>query len=251
MAEDVDLGHSSQWWMQRRIPPPSVQNRSDVSYDMQETTSVADGQEVMLKNVNVLYMDYSSTLITARFAPTHPALAELLQTHGPPPLPPRQDQLEEASSRYGLQIAEMAKSKTNSVVGNGTPFAFVSEILNAVDAIPPVANRAYGALVYVNLANATVQQHDEIRAGDIISFRNAKLQGHKGAMKQKYSIEVGKPDHVGIVVEWDGTKKKVQAWEQGRESKKVKVESFKLGDLRSGEVKVWRAMSWTWVGWRL
>ena len=68
-------------------------------------------------------------------------------------------------------------------------------------------------------------------------------------MHQKYSVEVGKPDHVGVVVDWDGTKKKVRAWEQGRESKKVKMESFKLGELRSGEVRVWRVMARSWVGW--
>lgn len=68
-------------------------------------------------------------------------------------------------------------------------------------------------------------------------------------MHQKYNIEVGRPDHVAVVVDWDGTKKKVRAWEQGRESRKVKMESFKLGDLRSGEVKVWRVVARAWVGW--
>jgi len=77
--------------------------------------------------------------------------------------------------------------------------------------------------------------HDEIRPGDIISIRNAKFQGKHGPMHAKYSMEVGKPDHVAIVAEWDGVKKKVRAWEQGRESKKVKQESFRLDDLRSGE----------------
>jgi hypothetical protein len=52
-----------------------------------------------------------------------------------------------------------------------------------------------------------------------------------------------------VVAEWDGPKKKVRAWEQGRESKKVKLESFKLDDLRSGEVKIWRVMPRSWVGW--
>ncbi|OAX77346.1 hypothetical protein ACJ72_08358, partial [Emergomyces africanus] len=92
-------------------------------------------------------------------------------------------------------------------------------------------------------------QVDEIRAGDIVTFRNARFQGHRGTMHQKYSVDVGKPDHVGVVVDWDGTKKKIRAWEQGRESKKVKMESFKLGDLKSGECRVWRVMPRSWVGW--
>jgi microsomal dipeptidase-like Zn-dependent dipeptidase len=43
------------------------------------------------------------------------------------------------------------------------------------------------------------------RKGDLA---NARFQGHRGTMHQKYTAEVGKPDHVGIVVDWDGTKKK-------------------------------------------
>ena len=128
--------------------------------------------------------------------------------------------------------------------------ALVRDLMSALpDALLPVGVRAYGALVYANLANASVRQFDEIRPGDIVTFRNTKFQGHRGAMHTKYSIEVGKPDHVGVVIDWDGTKKKVRAWEQGRESKKVKAESFKFGDMKSGEVKVWRVMARSWVSW--
>jgi len=195
-------------------------------------------------------MDYSQTILSARFDPKDPSKAEFQQRHEPPPLGLRQDQLEDAHTKFGARIAEAAQAKLNSVLGDGSPFALVVELIHAIPgALPPVGTRAYGALVYTNLANATVQQNDEIRAGDIVSFRNTKLQGHKGPMKQKYNIEVGKPDHVGIVVDWDGTKKKIRAWEQGRESKKVKIESYKLSDLKSGEVKVWRVMAREWVGW--
>ena len=62
-------------------------------------------------------------------------------------------------------------------------------------------------------------------------------------------MDVGRPEHVGIVVDWDGTKRKLRAWEQGREGRRVKMESFRLGDLRSGEVKIWRVVGRAWVGW--
>lgn len=68
-------------------------------------------------------------------------------------------------------------------------------------------------------------------------------------MYVKYSVEVGKFDYVVVVGEWDGIKKKVRVWEQGCESKKVKLESFKFDDLRSGEVKIWRVMFRSWIGW--
>ena len=251
IADDIDLGRASQWWLQRKLPPPAFQNRTDITYELKETSAPQQiGGQSTLKHVYVLFMDYSQTVVSAHFDAKDPLKVELQQRHEPPPLAPRQDQLENAHVRFGSRLAEMANAKLNHVIGDGSPFALVIDLLNAFpSALPPVGTRAYGAIVYTNLANASVQQNDEIRAGDIVSFRNARLQGHRGPMKQKYNVEVGKPDHVAVVVDWDGTKKKIRAWEQGRESKKVKIESFKLADLRSGEVKVWRVMAREWVGW--
>lgn len=198
----------------------------------------------------MLYMDYSQTVISAHYEMKNPADAALEQHHEPPPRALRQDQLEDAHNQYGTQIAAAADAKKEKTVGDGTAHTLPLDLISALpSALLPVGVRAYGALVYANLANASVQQFDEIRPGDIVTFRNAKFQGHRGPMHSKYSIEVGKPDHVGVVTEWDGTKKKVRAWEQGRESKKVRAESYKFGDMRSGEVKVWRVMPRSWVGW--
>lgn len=246
IASDIDVGASSHWWTQQKLLPPSLQNRKDVLVDMSEAQSGSTVDKI----VSVLYMDYSQTTLSARFETSNVSDVHFHQDHSPPPPRQRPDQLEGAYERYGRQIAKSVESKQNTVVGNGTPQGLIEELLKPyTDALPPVSTRAYGALVYANLANASTQSYDEIRPGDIISFRNAKFQGKTGPMHAKYSTDVGKPDHVGVVVEWDGSKKKVRVWEQGREHKKVKPESFKMGDLRSGEVRVWRVMSKSWVGW--
>lgn len=251
IAGDVDLGHNSQWWARPDTPPPIFQNRRDLIFETEETsTTRRGGKQAVTKMVYVLFMDYSQTVVTAQFEAKDPVNASLEQRHEPPPQSLRQDQLENAHTRFGSRIAETANAKKEMVIGDGSPHALVLDLLSALpEALLPVGVRAYGANVYANLANASVRQFDEIRPGDIVTFRNAKFQGHRGPMHSKYSIEVGKPDHVGVVIDWDGTKKKVRAWEQGRESRKVKPESFKFGDLRSGEVKVWRVMARNWVGW--
>lgn len=251
IAGDVDLGHNSQWWARPDTPPPVFQNRRDLIFEIEETsTTRRGGKQAVTKMVYILFMDYSQTIITAQFEAKDPVSASLEQRHEPPPQSMRQDQLENAHTRFGSRIAEAANARKETTVGDGTPHALVLDLLSALsEALPPVGVRAYGANVYANLANASVRQFDEIRPGDIVTFRNAKFQGHRGPMHSKYSIEVGKPDHVGVVIDWDGTKKKVRAWEQGRESKRIKPESFKFGDLRSGEVKVWRVMARNWVGW--
>ncbi|PWY74612.1 hypothetical protein BO94DRAFT_559737 [Aspergillus sclerotioniger CBS 115572] len=251
IAMDVDLAENTLWWTQHNTPPPVFQNRRDVLLEFEESSSSKRGGKSMVtKDIYVLFIDHSQTVITVSFDPRNPTDAAFEQRHEAPPIQPRQDQLENAHLQIGTRIASAVNAIQNTTVADGTPFGLVQHLLSPLsDALLPVGTRAYGALVYSNLANASVQQNDEIRAGDIVSFRNARFQGHRGTMHQKYSAEVGKPDHVGVVVDWDGTKKKIRAWEQGRESKKVKVESFKLNDLRSGECKVWRVMPRSYVGW--
>lgn len=251
IAMDIDLAEPTQWWARPNTPPPAVQNRKDVLFEIEESTSSKRGvKTTVTKDVYILFMDYSQTVITINYDARNPSDAALEQRQEAPPILPRQDQLENAHVQIGTRINNTVNAIQNTTVADGSPHGLIQHLLGPLsDALLPIGTRAYGALVYANLANASVQQFDEIRAGDIVSFRNARFQGHRGTMHQKYSTEVGKPDHVGVVVDWDGTKKKIRAWEQGRESKKVKMESFKLGDLRSGECKVWRVMPRSWVGW--
>lgn len=251
IAMDVDLAENTLWWTQPNTPPPVLQNRKDILVEVEETSSPKRGAKgTVSKDVYVLFMDYSQTVISVSFDTKNPSDASFEQRQEAPPVKPRQDQLENAHVELGTRISNAVNEVQNTTVADGTPFGLVQHLLSPLSgAIRPVGTRAYGALVYSNLANASVQQNDEIRAGDIISLRNARFQGHRGTMHQKYSAEVGKPDHVAVVVDWDGTKKKIRAWEQGRESKKVKMESFKLNDMRSGECKVWRVMPRSWVGW--
>ena len=252
VANDVDLAPGSFWWTQQNGTPPVFQGRKDILYETETSTTTKRGGKTMVtKDLYILFQDYSQTVITAQFDSQDPKDVRLDQRHEPPPSRLRQDQLEQAHEQFGRRLSEAVTSKKETVVGDGSPQGLIQELLKPfANALLPVGTRAYGAVVYGNLANASTQQNDEIRPGDIITLRNAKFQGKHGPMHAKYSMEVGKPDHVGIVAEWDGTKKKVRAWEQGRESKKVKLESFKLDDLRSGEVKIWRVMPRSWVGWQ-
>jgi myosin tail region-interacting protein MTI1 len=251
IANDLDLAKQSGWWKQANQVPPVLQGRRDVYFESEESTSTNRGAKTIItRTVYVLFQDYSQTILTVRFDPYDPSDVELEQRQEPPPRTLRQDQLEQSYDRFGRQISDIVTSKKDTVVADGSPQGLIHDLLRPYkDALAPIGTRAYGALVYSNMANASTQQFDEIRPGDILSIRNAKFQGKHGAMHAKYSTEVGKPDHVAVVAEWDGTKKKVRAWEQGRESKKVKIESFKLDDLRSGEVKIWRVMPRSWVGW--
>ncbi|QSZ30239.1 hypothetical protein DSL72_004761 [Monilinia vaccinii-corymbosi] len=251
IANDVDLAVSSLWWTAKKSLPPVFLARKDILTESEDTSSITDtNQPVVTRELNVLFHDYSQTIIAAQYNPKDPSDCQLEQKHEGPPARLRQDQLEDAHERFGKRVIEAVGVRQNTIVGDGTPQGLILELFKPLAGVlMPVGTRAYGAVVYSNMANASIQQFDEIRPGDIVTFRNTRFQGKHGSMHTKYTAEVGKPDHMGVVAEWDGTKKKLRAWEQGRESKKVKLESFKLDDLRSGEVKIWRVMPRSWVGW--
>lgn len=252
IANEIDLGESTTWWAQKNGVPPVFYGRKDILHEAEEsTTTKRGGKSITTKDLYVLFPDYSQTIITVQFDTNNPSEASFEQKHEAPPAKLRPDQLEESHERYGRRLHEAVVAKKESVVGDGTPAGLIVELLKPLkDALLPIGTRAYGALVYSNQGNSLVGQYDEIRPGDVITFRNTKFMGKHGPMHAKYTAELGKGEgHVAIVAEWDGAKKKVRAWEQGRESKKVKMESFKLEDLRSGEVKIWRVMGRAWVGW--
>ncbi|EMC93327.1 hypothetical protein BAUCODRAFT_37014 [Baudoinia panamericana UAMH 10762] len=262
IAHDIDLAHHTHWWTASQPLPPQLQSRNGIeilSESEESQKSKRGGRTTISKDVYILYMDYSQTVITAQYDSKDPADVILEQRHEPPPSKLRQDQLEAYWQRFGSKIAHAANAAGNSkkdkdthVFGDGSPAALPYDLIRSLpDALLPVGTRAYGALVYANLANASTQQFDEIRPGDIITLRNGKFEGHHGAMRQKYKVEYG-VFHVAVVEEWDGTRRSVRAWEQGREQGKkggVRSEKFRLGDLRSGEVRVWRVVGRDWVGW--
>ena len=252
VAQDIDLREGEQWWRAPGTPPPALQDRiTELYFEIDEFYSSPRGGGISItKHAYVLFHDYSQTVITARYDRDDPINAALKQRHSPPPPIPRQDLLEDFQVKYGANIYIEARLREGTMVQDGDPYAFIREMFSHLpNALSPVGCRAYGALVYANLANNSVLQNDMIRAGDILTFQSAEFRGFDGGLGQKYTLEVGKPDHVAVVVDWDGTKKEVRAYEQGRESREVKMESFVIGDLRSGEVKVWRVVGRDWIGW--
>ena len=257
IATDIDLRQDTPWWTSPKPLPPSLQSRNGVdilSESEESTTSKRGGRTTISKDIYVLFTDYSQTIITARYDSREASDVTLEQRHEPPPPKLRQAQLEAYWQRFGRNIAEAASSlghsKKESTVGDGASMSLVTELVKSHPAaLLPVGTRTFGALVYANMANASTMQFDEIRPGDIITVRNAKFEGHHGAMKSRYKQEYG-PNHVAIVEEWDGTKRAIRAWEQGREKKSgVRSDKLRLGDLRSGEIRVWRVVGREWVGW--
>ncbi|EPY51440.1 WIP protein [Schizosaccharomyces cryophilus OY26] len=248
VAKIVDPCAEQKWWLDSSTVPNSVLKLNDsVLFMIREGTT---GPNKHFKSIHILFHDYSQTVLTSTFNPATHYVTQLSQLQLAPPVQPSKERLAQEFECYGNTILRQAKASQGLTIGDGSAYTFVNSILgNLTQNIEPINKRTFGAVVYANDSNVTIQQNGEIRPGDIITFDNVRLSGQKGTLRHKYAFDVGNPFHVGIVAEWEVSKMKIRALEQGRESKKVSLVSYKLGDLKSGEITVWRTMRRSWLGW--
>ncbi|KAG0700619.1 hypothetical protein DFH29DRAFT_1080573 [Suillus ampliporus] len=145
-----------------------------------------------------------------------------------------------------LGADELMKSK-RSLVGDGSYAGFVRAIFAQVPDAQRVSGEGedWGYLIYVQTAGSVQRRVAEILPGDIIAFWDAKLKGYKGL--HAYSQTVGTGENgplIGVVSEVEGKKSKVRVWQANQHVGQQTVEnvSYRLEDLKSGHVKVFRAM---------
>ncbi|KAJ7606540.1 hypothetical protein DFH06DRAFT_1275368 [Mycena polygramma] len=149
--------------------------------------------------------------------------------------------------RVGVHLCEAAtqlyeKSK-RSLVGDGTYTGFVnaalSEVPNAAHSPPP----AWGHLIYSQAAGSVQKRLSDIMPGDIVALFDAKLKGHKGLATYSQTVGAGEP-LVGIVSEFEPKKSKIRVFQANQHvgHQTVEAASYRLEDLKSGIVKVYRVL---------
>lgn len=130
------------------------------------------------------------------------------------------------------------KSK-KSLVGDGTSHGFVSATLAQV---PRASKTSYGHLFYSQNAHTVLRRSSNIMPGDIIQLTEAKLKGHKGLQSYHQTAGTAQEPLVGIVSEFDNKKSKVKVFQANQHvgGQTVETASYRLDDLKSGNIKVFR-----------
>lgn len=251
----IDLNNeTSPWWTTNEGVPKSLLLRKDVRYEV-ETQELFKRNEllIVIRDIYVLFPDYSQEIITAEYAPQDPNVpVQIFFRKINTPITPRPEELEDNYQKYGRAILDTVL-RSGDQIGKFGGVDFVGNVLKHVDrALLPVGTQSFGVPVYINKGNAVVRQFDEVHAGDIVTFKSAKFQGHKGGLHQKYNVEAGRNDVVnsGIIFEYDPAKRKMRVYLSDESVPgRVKAESFRIGDFKSGEVQVFRAVGREYVGW--
>ncbi|KAF8547171.1 hypothetical protein OG21DRAFT_958184 [Imleria badia] len=170
------------------------------------------------------------------------------------------DELITIWGKTGVRVVEAAtalfeKSK-RALVGDGSHAGFVRAVLAQVPGVMyPGAGAApilssdddWGYVVYAQTGSAVQRRVSDILPGDVIAFSDAKLKGHKGLHAYTQTAGAGERGGgplVGIVSEFEGKKSKVRVWQANQHVGQQTVEnvSYRLEDLKSGQVKVYRVL---------
>lgn len=250
-ARDLDLA-SERWWRTKPVSvPSSVQSMKDVLVRLQGSSTLQKGVSTYDYELIVIRDDYSKTIVRIHFEDGGDESAtEMTQTHYPPPKPYPISTLQELNASIGPQLVARAKAKEDE---KGVKFVgaeedgkkFVGLIVKSVGAALEPVGETFGEVIYkceiqdFKAAHPEVDVKDDIRPGDIVASYGASFKG-KGIGHGSMNLGTVTNAHVAIVAEHDVKKNKFKAY--GVWHGKVELISYRIDELKSGSIKVFRVL---------
>ncbi|XP_006462866.1 hypothetical protein AGABI2DRAFT_207516 [Agaricus bisporus var. bisporus H97] len=166
------------------------------------------------------------------------------------------DELMAIWGRVGVQICEVATTmydhSKKTLIGDGTYRGFVNAVLSEVPnaSKPNSKQMPFGYLVYVQNGGQVQRRVSEILPGDVMEIVDAKFKGHKGLGTYTQHVGVGVEGGegggpvLGVVSEFEHKKSKVRVFQANQHVGQQTVEAvtYRLEDLKSGLVKVYRVL---------
>lgn len=147
--------------------------------------------------------------------------------------------------RIGVQVCEAATNlferSKKGLIGDGTYPGFIKAVMREVPSAALTPD--YGYLIYKQVGASVQKRASDIMPGDLVELHDARFKGHKGL--QAYTQNVGAETPVlGVVSEFEPKKSKVRVFQANQHVGQQTVEavSYRLEDLKSGTVTVYRVV---------
>lgn len=228
---------SELWWVTESLPPQLT--KTDVYFEVVVTDIPKRGGST-IKYLIYYVLDARLTSITMQLAYNTAEPERLLFFHEEKEKNKSdRTKLIDEYTKYGPSAYNIAvKSLNKSYNGEYINFIF-SSLPNEV--LRPIANKTFGDVVYRN-TNGESKSFDDIRPGDILVLVTSVFVGSASTVK----IGFGKP-HVALVTSFDPEKNRIKVIEQI--DGVIKQGKYKLKNLKSGKLRVFRIVGRDYVGW--
>lgn len=234
-----DVSNIANWWLKDQLPEfLGTKINIELIYEV-DTNQIKKrgGVTKVYKDYYILFYDLSQLVFEIEYELVDPRSTVKVTYYGSRPIPIlRKDLLNKYHREYGGEILRIAQLATHEL--------FIQHLFKSLPSrvLPPIGSKSFGVNVYKNVNNHQIVKVDDIRKGDIICIKNGKFQVHKGLGSK--TTTVGEQDiYSAIITEYDPKKEKFTVIDQG------KTNTYKMSEMKSGQVRVFRIVSRDYVDW--
>ncbi|SCU82611.1 LAME_0C02058g1_1 [Lachancea meyersii CBS 8951] len=244
----INFDQADRWWLEKVIPAGLVSgNRLKYIWEIDDNIfNKRSGEQWTMRDFYILFEDYSQLHATVVFNVSNPhQTVKFWQQFLPSPSSNRK--LDEFASRIGYRIFETANQSINRPSQD-----FVYHLITSMkdSVVPPIASRTYGVPLLTFSPDGALDEEalKSVRPGDILVVRRGKFQSH-GKLLQKTTHEIGMDaiPFAGVITEYDFSKNKFRVIEE--QNGKTRQASYRIHDMKSGKLKVFRVVDRSYVGW--
>ncbi|CCE86551.1 Piso0_005047 [Millerozyma farinosa CBS 7064] len=253
--EVANISENSSWWLKGNLPEPLTSKiGSELIYEVDTNEIIKRGRRSMTyKDYYILFYDLSQIVLEVEYETEDPRTTVRFVNNFAKPSPIiRKDLLDRYYHEFGGNILTIASSLVNSKINDSLVKLIFGKLTKTnVNLLKNIGNKSYGVTIYKNMNNQNIARIDEIRPGDILCIRQAKFANHKGLSGiTNRSICVGTGDEplAAVITDHDSKKDKFKVIEQDA-SGHIKKESYKLTDMKSGKIRVFRVVGRDYIEW--
>ena len=248
------LTESTGWWVKNEIPDV-LQSKvgSDLIFEVDTNSITKRGNKTLVyKDYYILFHDMSQIVVELVFNSDDPrSTAKVIDVTVVDTSSSRRDILHKYNALYGNDVVGFAQR----LVGTKVPTGLVLHVFGQLyqkfpNLLLPIGDKSFGATIYKNF-NHNVVKFDDIRPGDILCMKNAKFTSHKGLGglgNKSIVVGDGRDIYSAVITEFDSKKEKIRVLETDH-SGVVRKESYKIGDMKSGRIRVFRFVDRAFIGW--
>lgn len=250
--EIANINENTSWWLKEELPDVLAGKIGvDLAYEVDShVIKKRGGRTINYRDYYVLFYDLSQLIFELEYETEDPRSTVKCvnyYTKAPPII--RKDLLDRYHRELGTKVLTIASSMVGSKLSEPlTSVVFGTIKAKDPKALQPIGHKSFGVTIYRNTNNSNIARIDDVRPGDVLCVRNGKFSS-KGLGIGSNKITLGEEDtYSAIVAEYDAKKDKFKVLELDS-SGHVKKESYKMSEMKSGRIRVFRVVSRAYIGW--
>ncbi|RLV83639.1 hypothetical protein JA9_004791 [Meyerozyma sp. JA9] len=250
--EIANINENTSWWLKEELPDVLAGKIGvDLTYEVDShVIKKRGGRTINYRDYYVLFYDLSQLIFELEYETEDPRSTVKCvnyYTKAPPII--RKDLLDRYHRELGTKVLTIASSMVGSKLSEPlTSVVFGTIKAKDPKALQPIGHKSFGVTIYRNSNNSNIARIDDVRPGDVLCVRNGKFSS-KGLGIGSNKITLGEEEtYSAIVAEYDVKKDKFKVLESDS-SGHVRKESYKMSEMKSGRVRVFRVVSRAYIGW--